>query len=66
MCLATPMAQTTPTNPAPYPLDQSYKQVTDSTVGPDGKTTGGQTIGSQLAPAAKAPSAKGTGANFTM
>ncbi len=44
MCFASPKAQVDPSKPAPYALDQSYGQVTSSTVDADGKVTGGDTI----------------------
>lgn len=76
MCFASPVAQTTPTNPAPYSLDQSYGAVTSDTVTADGKTHGGASIGAQYqsnqaaagkaaAPATPAAPAS-TGANWKM
>lgn len=48
MCMAQPMAQTTPTHPAPYPPDEMYKTATTNTVAADGTVTQGGTIASQL------------------
>lgn len=47
MCFASPMAQVTPSNPAPYPVDESYGTVTSNTITPDGVTHGGATIAQQ-------------------
>lgn len=72
MCMAQPVKQVTPTNPAPNPLDQSYAMVTSSTVTPDGKTHGGYTIGQQAEANRRAygsdyvPTSKTSGANYRM
>lgn len=48
MCFATPQAQVTPTNPAPYTPDKAYGAVRSySTNLKDGKQTGGATIAEQ-------------------
>lgn len=44
MCFASPKPQVDPSRPAPYAVDQSYGQVTSSTVTPDGVVHGGDTI----------------------
>lgn len=58
MCFASPKAQVDPSRPANYPVDQSYGQVTSSTVDKDGKVTGGDTIANtniQMGTASKSP-----------
>jgi hypothetical protein len=44
LCFASPKAQVDPGRPATYAVDQSYGQVTSSTVTSDGVVHGGDTI----------------------
>jgi len=60
MCMAQPVQQTVPTNPAPYPLDKSYGAVKSRTITPDGKVHGGWTIAQQYQADMGAASAKST------